>query len=48
MPSIPWCSGWSSGQAPLPSSVFTIGALSFSASCMMAGPAPEITAPCPT
>ena len=35
-------------QAPLPSSVFTIGAFSFSASCMTALPAPEITAPWPT
>ena len=33
------------GDAPLPSSVLTIGACSFSASSMMAGPAPEITAP---
>ena len=37
-----------SGHAPLPSSVFTIGAWSFSASFMIAGPAPEITAPWPT
>ena len=48
MPSMPWCSGWSSGHAPLPSSVLTIGAWSFSASFMIAGPAPEITAPWPT
>jgi len=32
----------------LPSSVLTIGAFSFSASFMIAGPAPEITAPWPT